>query len=146
MTYDEFIQKTKIAEDFYDKEYNYTQKQLMFDELKYYDADKYEKAIRLICKNNRYKPTLSEILEAMQRTTNYNTERESYDCKACHGTGYILYHKKINDKDYEYACLCNCQNAAGLEYDGTKIADKEHGSKYYVAKAENVFIGRGTND
>ena len=146
MTLDEFTQKTKILEEFFSKEYNFTQKQLMFEELKCYDADKYEKAIRLICKNNRYKPTLSEIIESMQRTINYNAEKESYDCKACKGTGYILYHKKIDDKDYEYACLCNCQNAAGLEYDGTKIADKEHRSKYYIKKAEEVFMGRAVNE
>ena len=142
MTLDEFRQKTKLLEDFYGKEYNFAQSQIMFDELKYYDADRYEKAIRLLCKNSRYKPTLSEILDSMQRTINYSMEREVYDCQACKGTGYIVYHKKIDDKDFEYGCLCNCKNAEGLEYDGTKIADKEHRSKFYLEKAENIFMGR----
>ena len=140
MTLDEFTQKTKVLEDFYDKEYNFAQKQIMFDELKYYNADKYEKAIRIICKSNRYKPTLSEIIDAMQHIHIESEKKESYECKACKGTGYILYHKKINGIDYEYACLCSCENAEGLEYDGSKIADKEHRSNYYLERAENIFM------
>lgn len=145
MTLGEFREKTKVLEDFYGKEYNYTQVQIMFDELQHYDAGKYEKAIKFLCKNNRYKPTLSEIIESMQHSVNYsNAERTVTDCKACKGTGYIIYHKKIGNDDYEYACLCNCKNAEGLEYDGTKIADKEHRSKYYLEKAEKIFMGEGT--
>lgn len=143
MTYEEFIKKTKLIEDFFDKEYNYAQKEIMYEELKHYSAEKYEKAIHFICKTSRYKPILSEIIEAMQRSTNYsNIEREKCECKACKGTGYIIYHKKINDCDYQFVSLCNCKNAEGLEYDGTKIADKEHKSKYYIEKAENIFLNK----
>ena len=141
MTLEEFIIQTKTLEDFYGKEYNATQKQIMFDELKFYTPEKYDKAIRFMCKTNRYKPTLNELLEAMQHSGGQQ-ELEKTPCEACHGTGYIVYHKIIDSRDYEYGCLCNCANAEGKEYDGTKIADKEHRSKYYLEKAENVFLGK----
>lgn len=142
MTYEEFVIKTRTLEEYFNKEYNDTQRQIMFDELKFYDVTKYENAIRFLCKSNRYRPTLAEILDAMKQNINYsNVEKEKFECEACKGTGYVIYHKKINDYDYEYACLCNCKNAQGLEYDGTKIADKEHRSKFYIDKAEKIFMG-----
>ena len=140
MTRDEFAIATKTLEEFYDKSLNYTQASIWFDELKYYNKERYENAIKFLCKSNQYKPTLSQVLEAMQHAHyDDNTEQTEVECKACNGTGYIIYHKKENDVDYEYACLCNCENARGKGYDGSKIADREHRSKYYIKNAEEVF-------
>ena len=50
--------------------------------------------------------------------------------------------KEINGIMYEYASLCNCKNAQGKDYNGSKISDKEHRSKYYIEKAEKVFCGK----
>lgn len=139
MTLEEFVIETKTLEEFYGKDYNQTQIKIWFDELKFYSVEKYRKAIINTCKSSQYRPTLSQILDSIMRVKLDTEEQERTECMACHGTGYVIYHKKENGYDYEYACLCNCQNAIGKEYDGTKIADKEHRSKYYIAKAEDVF-------
>lgn len=142
MTYEEFVIKTKTLEEFYSKDYNETQKKIMYDELKSYDAEKYEKAIKFMCKTNRYRPILNEILDAMKSANRNVDERQQIPCKYCGGTGYFMYKKIENGYPYEYACLCICQNAEGLEYDGSKIADKEHRSKFYIKSAREVFGDR----
>lgn len=142
MTYEEFVIKTKTLEDFYGKEYNSTQKEIMFDELKYYNIEKFDKAIRFICKINRYKPTLNEIIEAMKSSNINSEEKQIIPCKFCKGTGYFMYKKIENGYPYEYACLCICQNADGLEYNGSKISDKDHRSNFYIKSAREVFGDR----
>lgn len=139
MTREEFAINTKTLEEFYNKEFNYTQSDIWYDELKLFTAEKYERAVRQACKSLQYKPTLSQILDII-RTIKGTQEQESVKCNLCNGTGYLTYTKVIYGHEYEYACLCTCQNAKGKEYDGTKIADKEHRSQYYIAKAEDVFM------
>lgn len=140
MTIEEFTAKTAVLEEFYDKKLNYTQKQIWYEELKNYSAEKYEKAIRFLCKNSQYRPTLSQMYETILTVKLDDGDiKKRVVCKACKGSGYLIYHKKINDFDYEYASLCNCENARGLEYDGSKIADVERRSSYYLEKAENIF-------
>ena len=142
MTRGDFANKTKILEEFYQKELNETQSEIWFDELKSYDAEKYEKAIKFLCKTSRYKPTLNEIIDAMKSCNRNAEEKQSVPCKFCGGTGYIQYTKVENNYPYNYVCLCICQNAEGLEYDGKKIADKEHRSNYYIKSAREVFGDR----
>ena len=142
MTYEEFVIETKTLEEFYGKDLNPTQREIWFEELKHYTNTRYKDAIRYVCKSSQYKPTLSQVLEAMQYTKSNNEEVEITECKACKGTGYILYKKEINGIMYEYASLCNCKNAQGKDYNGSKISDKEHRSKYYIEKAEKVFCGK----
>ncbi len=142
MTLEQFVIETKTLEEFYNKDYNQTQRSIWYDELQDYSRERYHKAIVDYCKQNQYRPTLSQILEAIRNAkTNQGEQQERTECEACHGTGYLIYHKIVNGYDYEYACLCACQNAIGKEYDGTKIADKERRSQYYIEKAENVFAG-----
>jgi len=140
MTVDDFRQVTLDLEAFYNKTLNPTQKQLWFDELKNYTVEKYKKALHKICTTSQYMPALSIVLEEIRKVHEDVVLREKVDCRACKGTGYILYHKLVNGIDYEYVCQCNCQNGIGLDYDGTKVADKEHRSPYYLAKAVDVFM------
>lgn len=140
MNIEQFAIKTTTLEQFYNKSLNATQRQIWFDELKGYDEERYEKAIQFICKSNQYMPTLSAVLEIMTRGNIYAMEvKPKVPCKLCKGTGYILYKEKIKDNEYTFASLCNCENAKGLEYDGMKIADKEHRQPFYIRKAEEVF-------
>lgn len=140
MNLTEFITKTATLEEFYEKKFNQTQRDIWYDELKSYSADRYEKAIDKDCKTLQYRPSLSAMIEAIQHVSSSTTEKEKVECKACKGTGYILYHKIINGHDCEYASLCNCPNAIGLEYDGAKIAETDRRSKYYLEKVENIFM------
>ena len=139
MTFEEFIIETKTLEEFYNKDYNLTQRKIWYEELSSYSQEKYRKAISNVCKTMQYRPTLSQMIDVIKTTKLVQNEQASVECKTCKSTGYIVYHKIVNGIDYEYAALCNCQNAIGKEYDGTKIADKEHRSKFYLEKAENIF-------
>lgn len=141
MTYDEFIRSTATLEGCFNKNLNKIQLEVWFDELKYYPVEKYNKAIKKVCTSNQYLPALSTILDCIRNTrTTVDLTKEKVPCKACKGTGIVPYHKIINGIDYEFACQCNCANAEGLDYDGTKIADKEHRSPFYLAKAVDVFL------
>lgn len=142
MTFEEFVIETKTLEEFYNKDYNVTQRKIWYDELGSYTAEKYHKAIINVCKSMQYRPTLSQMIDVIKNVKDDSAEREKVECEACHGTGYLIYKKIVNGIEYEYGCLCACQNSIGKEYDGTKIADKEHRSKYYIEKAENVFKGQ----
>jgi hypothetical protein len=141
MTFDEFKRASQRLEDCYGRTLSQPQAQIWFDELKYYTLEKYEKAIRNLCTSYQYFPTLSVMLNAIKNVkADVNlAPSEPVPCEACRGSGYLFYKKVIDGIPYDYVCLCSCQNAIGKEYDGTKIADKEHRSNYYIAKAEDVF-------
>ena len=142
MTLEEFTIKTKTLEDFYGKDLNYTQADIWFDELKNYSAEKYEKAIRNICKTSQYKPTLVQMLEEIRKVKAQVLSQQKVKCNYCKGTGYILYNRTVNNHVYEYVCLCTCANADGLEYNGLQISDQEHRQPFYVAKAQDIFHDR----
>ena len=139
MTFEEFTIKTKTLEDFYGKELNYTQAEIWFDELKNYPADKYYEAIKRICKTSQYKPALVQVLEEIRKVKVQANEREKIECELCKGTGYMFHNRTENGQTYQYACLCMCKNAEGLEYNGMKIADKEHRQPYYIKTAQEIF-------
>lgn len=143
MTREEFAVNTKTLEEFYNKDFNYTQSNIWYDELKDFSSSRYEKAIKKCCKTLQYKPTLNQMLEIIVTIRENTQTAEKVDCELCHGTGYVIYHKMVNGIDYEFGAQCNCANGKGKDYDGTKIADKERRSKYYLEKVENVFLGKG---
>ena len=143
MTREEFVVETKTLEEFYGKELNYTQADIWFDELKGYSADKYKEAIRRICKTSQYRPTLVQVVEEINKLRRGADEvREKVPCELCKGTGYIWHNRVENGQTYQYVCLCVCKNAEGLEYNGMKIADKEHKQPYYIKAAQEVFGDR----
>lgn len=142
MTYDEFMQNTEELENFYEKKLNATQTQVWFEELKNYAVEKYKKTLQQLFKTSQYRPTLDLVLKTIKNLKSEVIEKEKVECKLCKGTGYLLYTKKIDNTDYTYACLCNCENAKGLEYDGRALADKERRSDFYLAKAEDVFFNK----
>ena len=140
MTFDDFVTATADLEAFYEKKLNPTQVRMWFDELKYYTAERYKKTIQKLCKSSQYRPTLSNILETIRAVSELgDAPKESVPCKACGGTGIVLYKKIVEGREYEFASQCNCKNAIGLDYDGSTIADKENRSDYYLAKATDVF-------
>ena len=139
MTIEEFAIEVKTLEEYYSKDLNSAQKRMWFDKLKHYDKERFAKAIDFLCTTSRYMPLLSEVMDVVRNQKDREEQKEAIPCKLCKGTGYILYKKKIVNSEYDYACLCVCQNAEGKEYDGTKIADKEHRSEYFIKTAQEVF-------
>ena len=111
-----------------------------YKNLKDKDVITYRRAIGEYAKKNKYMPAISDILAEIKNLKPYEqSKKEVVECKACNGTGYVLYKKVIDGREYEFASQCNCQNAVGLDYDGQKIKDEKHRSDYYLAKAADVF-------
>lgn len=129
MTSSEFQEITNRLCNLYNKELNEIQLDFWYKNLKDYDPITYRRAIGEYAKKNKYMPTISDILsEARCLKTNDKAPVEKVECKACKGSGYVLYFRD----GYEYASLCNCQNAIGKEY-----YNKETG--YYIPKATDIF-------
>ena len=138
MTMEEFRIETKTMEDFYNKELNYTQMQVWHNELKFYNTERYKNAISKVLRTQSTFPSLNTMLDIISKCSSNEIVKEKVPCNLCKGTGYITYKKIVNDVSYEYACLCTCDNAKGLNYDGLH-ADKEHKSNYYIPTAEKIF-------
>ena len=130
----EFNEVTDRLCNLYNKELNEIQRDFWFKNIKNIDVLTYRRAIGEYAKKNKYMPTISDILGEIRNLKPYEkAPTEKVECKACKGTGYVLYHKD----GYEYAALCNCQNAIGKDYH-----NKDTG--YYVPKATDIFRIGGT--
>lgn len=142
MTREEFAEQTQRLCDLYGKTINQTQADFWLDQLQNYSANEYRRAVGEYAKKNKYMPAISDILTEIKNLKPYEQpKKEVVECKACNGTGYVLYKKVIDGREYEFASQCNCQNAVGLDYDGRTIKDEKHRSDYYLAKAVDVFGG-----
>ena len=141
MTIGEFNEVTTRLCNLFSKELNDVQMDFWFKNLKNVDVVTYRRAIGEYAKKNKYMPSISDILDSIKNLKPLEQEqpKEVVPCKACRGTGIVIYHKVIDGREYEYAAQCNCPNAIGLDYDGSKIQDKEHRSNYYLPKAVDVF-------
>lgn len=129
MTNTEFEEVTNRLCNLYNKELNNVQMDFWYKNLKDYGVITYRRAIGEYAKKNKYMPTISDILDEVRNLKPYEKAPvEKVECKACKGTGYILYRKD----NYEYAALCNCQNAIGKEYQNKTTG-------YYIPKATDVF-------
>ena len=137
MTFEEFRKETSNIESFYEKALNPTQVQIWFEEIKNYPVERYRQAIKKVCKTSQYKPSLSLVLETIRTTKPEQLKTEPVECKACKGSGYVLYKKIFNDLEYEYVSLCNCPNAIGKEYNGR--TSKENPTDYYIPRAVDIF-------
>lgn len=131
MTIEEFAIEVKTLEEYYSKDLNSAQKRMWFDKLKHYDKERFARAIDFLCSSNRYMPLLNEVIEAVRTQQIKKETVEKVPCKLCKGTGYIFYKKKIGNSEYDYVCLCVCQNAEGKQY---KSKDG-----YYIKMAQEVF-------
>ena len=129
MRLDEFNMQTQRLCNLYGKSLNDEQMEFWYESLKDYELEKYRRAVGEYAKKNKYMPTISDILGEIRNLKPYEkAPTEKVECKACNGSGYVLYRKD----DYEYASLCNCKNAIGKDY-----YNKDTG--YYIPKAADVF-------
>ncbi|HAB66521.1 MAG TPA: hypothetical protein DCE23_04040 [Firmicutes bacterium] len=144
MTRSEFVEATSRLEQYYGKEYTTQQLQIMFEELNTLAIERYRRLISAVIRKSKYLPKVADIMEANieEPYTNENNEKQVIECKKCNSTGYVLYTKVIKnggkDLKYTYVAICSCGNAK--QYDGTKIMDKEHRSKYYTPLAVELGI------
>ena len=135
----EFIQETSKIEKFYNKPMEQYEKDIWYQELKNIPVNRYAQVIRRAFNECKFMPKLADIV-AINRELPYNTNnkaiKEKVFCYKCHGDGVIKYFKSVDNGDrtyiYEYFARCICQNGNDFNYDGTKISDEKHRSKFYI--------------
>lgn len=138
MQIDEFIEETANIEKYYGKELDGFQREIWYNELSRIDIARYRVIIKEIFRHSKFMPKLADILEINENLAHKPKEviDESVECKKCDSKGYIFYKKvvKNGEKDiiYDMFARCDCKNGLKYAYDGTKINDTEHRSKFYV--------------
>ena len=143
----EFIQETSKIEKFYNKKMEQYEKDIWYQELKSITVSRYAQVIRKAFNECKFMPKLADIV-AINRELAYNTNnsenKQKVACSKCHGDGVIKYFKKVDNGDrvydYEYFARCTCQNGNDFNYDGTKISDEKHRSKFYIPSIEQLNL------
>lgn len=144
MKLNEFVEATARLEIYYGKEYTKEQAQIMFEELKDFEIERYKKLTSVVLKKCKYLPRLSDFFEADNETPKKTEEKEKkiIECKKCKGTGYIAYKKKIDNGGkyliYTMAAVCDCGNAQ--VYRGWEIEDKEHRTSYFTPTIQELGL------
>lgn len=147
MQISEFIEETNKIEKFYEKELDKFQREIWFQQLKILSVERYRQIIKQVFNKCKFMPKLADIVSISEELP-YNTIKEDaitkVECSKCNGSGLIFYKKYINNGnrklEYEYATRCDCQNGLNYAYDGSKINDKEHRSRYYIATAQQIGL------
>lgn len=140
----EFIEATGRLEKYYDKEYTNEQRQIMYDELKDIEIERYRRLISVVIKKSKFLPKVADIIDANNEEpyTSYINEQEKIVCGKCNSTGYIIYNKVIKDGDKEYivpySAVCDCGNAK--QYKGWEITDKRYRSDFYIPFAKELNL------
>ena len=112
----EFIEATSRLEHYYNKEYTTAQLEIMYDELKNFDIERYRQLISAALKKCPNRPKIADFYQLDQELphTNDNQNNEIVECKKCNNTGYVTYKKFITDGgkklEYIYAARCDCEN------------------------------------
>ena len=144
MLINEFMQETDKLEKFYNKEMDQYEKNVWFQELKYLPLKRYEQLVKKAFTECKFMPKLADIIE-INKNLPYNVvnkiTQEKVECNKCNGLGVIRYYKVIEDKPYEYFARCTCKNGEEFKYDGTKISDVKHRSKFFIPSIEQVGLG-----
>ena len=140
----EFIEATEKLEQYYDKEYTKDQRQIMYDELKDIEIERYRKLISIVIRKSKFLPKVADIIDANNEEpyTNNKNQQEKIKCKKCNGTGYIVYNKVMQDgnKKYTVPCgaLCDCGNAR--QYKGWEITDTRYRTNFYTPYAKELNL------
>lgn len=112
----EFVEATSRLEKYYNKEYTTAQLEIMYDELKHFDIERYRQLISAALKKCQNKPKIADfyLLDAEIPRNSDENAIEKVECTKCNGTGYITYKKFMTDGnkklEYIYAARCNCEN------------------------------------
>ncbi|MBR6688772.1 MAG: hypothetical protein IKL68_02010 [Clostridia bacterium] len=144
MTRSEFIEATSRLEQYYDKEYNTQQLQIMYEELSNFDVNRYRQLISAVIRKSKFLPKVADIIgaNAEEPYTNSNADKEVVDCNKCKGTGYVLYTKLIDNGVGKfkniYGAVCSCGNAK--QYKGWEVNDSEHRTNFYTPLAQELGI------
>ena len=119
MQISEFIEASTRLEKYYDKEYTTEQRQIMYEELKDWNIEKYRKAISIAIRNCKFLPKLADIIQASTEIRDFQSRAEDkgVECNKCNGTGFIEYQKQAYGMLYNFACRCTCSNGQKLSHE-----------------------------
>lgn len=137
----EFIQETSKIEKFYNKQIEQYEKDIWYQQLKAMPIKRYEQVIKKAFSECKFIPKLADIV-AINRELPYSTDnrvvKEKVICNKCNGDGVIKYFKEVDGHAYEYFARCVCQNGNDFNYDGTKMSDEKHRSKFYIPSIAQI--------
>lgn len=136
----DFIEETQNIEQYYGKELDKFQRDIWYRELGKINIERYRQITRQVYRQCKFMPKLADILE-IQKELPYMQKQEpntvKVECKKCNSKGFILYNKNVKNGEgkiiYECFARCDCDNGKRYAYDGTKVSNAEHRSKFYVA-------------
>ncbi len=135
----EFIEETEKIEKFFSKELDEYQRQIWYRELKVINVNRYKQIIMQVFRKCKFMPKLADILEIndiLPYIQNTDKQNKTTKCQQCKGLGIILEKRILNNGvqeiEYTYALRCNCLNGIRFVYDGSKIDDNKHRSKFYI--------------
>lgn len=140
----EFIEETNKIERFYEKSLDEFQREQWYNNLRYLPINRYRQLIKEIYNRCKFMPKLADVME-INKEMPYNTERkevEKVQCNLCNSDGVIKYIKKQENREYEFFARCKCQNGNKFIYDGTKLTDDKHKSKFYIPTLEQINLER----
>lgn len=130
MKIDEFTEEIKKVENFYQKEYPEEQKKIIYREFKTTNIARFKYIIGQIYRTSKFLPKLADLIEINTNLGFIQEDRKNnIKCDKCNSTGYIPYIKK-EEIDYQYFAVCSC--GISQKYDGSKVSDKRHRSKFYI--------------
>lgn len=143
----EFVEETARIEKFFGKKLDKFQSDIWYQELKSMPISRYRQAVSKCFGKCKFMPRLADIVsisESLPFIQSNSNPKQKVQCDKCRGEGFILYHKIITDGDrqidYEYLARCDCQNGLEFAYDGTRIKDTQHRSKYYIPSVQQLGI------
>ena len=145
MKENEFMEKVKKIEKFYEKELNEVQIEAWWNSLMNMNTAQFDYLIKQIFTEFTYMPKLSQILELKHQVLyDYKSENEKQTekeyCKKCRSTGVIRYIRTKNDIKYEYFARCVCKN--GLNFMSfpliTKVIEEERAKGQPIATTKKV--------
>lgn len=144
MLINEFIEATSRLENYYGKEYQTIQRQIMFEELKDLSIERYKKLVSVVIRKSKFLPKVADIMEANleEPYTSNKQDSEKTECEKCKGSGYLIYTKIIKDGNIErknqYACICDCGNAK--QYKGWEITDHKYRTNFYTPMCQELGL------
>ena len=147
MTHSEFIQATERLESYYGKEYTNEQNIIAYEELKDMSIERYRQIVTQCIRTSKFLPKVADILEIHKElpySQRKQVENKKVYCAKCNSKGYVIYQKDVKNGNitmqYPFFARCDCANGLEHAYDGTKISDTEHRTKYYVPTVAELGI------
>ncbi len=146
MKENEFMEKIKKIEKFYEKELNEIQYEAWMNSLINMNIAQFDYMTKEIFTEFTYMPKLSQVIELKNRilidfNKKENTEIQKEKCTKCRSTGIIRYFRTIDGNQYTYFARCTCKN--GLKYIKspfyliTDVMEREKNQGQKIKKVEN---------